>query len=193
MGSHIDEIVKAFTLGSAQDRQAVLAALPATMTRDVAIQLAASDEPSIAVVGLDQITADHVGDRDPELCLTLSQACHQVCRRHYEQEGAGPAQVYVNTAGRSAHFVITALRSLARHKEILGFLDEALPWLEAAGHRSHLTDLMVARIEAHLHLQNTDTAAALFMQIDEELRSQDLRFASLRRRLDIAGAGDLRR
>ncbi len=193
MGSHIDEIVKAFTLGSARDRQAVLATMPATMTRDVAIQLAASEEPSIAVVGLDQITADHVGDRDPELCLTLAQACHRVCRRLYEEEGAGPAQVYVNTAGRSAHFVITALRGLGRHEETLRFLEDALPWLEAAGHRSHLTDLLVARIEAHLHLQNTATAAALFMQVDEELRSQDLRFASLRRRLDIDGAGELRR
>ena len=104
--------------------------------------------------------------------------------------GAGPAQVYVNTAGRSAHFVITALRSLSRYHEILEFLEGALPWLEAARHHSHLTDLMIARIEAHLQLSHESEAADLLLQVPEELRSQDVRFASLRRRLNLASAQD---
>ena len=190
MGATTEKIVRAFTQGSPSERQAVLAAMPPTMTREVAIQLAGSDEPSIAVVGLDQITADHVGDRDPQLCLSLATACYQVCRRLYEDHGAGPAQVYVNTAGRSAHFVITALRSLSRYHEILEFLEGALPWLEAVRHRSHLTDLMIARIEAHLQLGHESEAAALLLQVPEELRSQDVRFASLRRRLNLASAQD---
>ncbi|NIA68080.1 hypothetical protein HBA54_05700 [Pelagibius litoralis] len=186
MGSKTDEIIRAFTEGSPSERQAILAAMPPTMTRDVAIQLAASDEPSIAVVGLDQITADHVGDRDPELCLALATACYQVCRCLYQDHGAGPAQVYVNTAGRSAHFAVAALRSLSRYEEVLQFLDSALPWLQSADHRSHLTDLMIARIEAHLHLKHRDEAAELLLAVPEELRSQDVRFASLRRRVDLA-------
>ncbi|WP_422369134.1 hypothetical protein [Pelagibius sp.] len=190
MRPRTDEIIRAFTEGSPSDRQAILAAMPPTMARDVAIQLAASDEPSIAVVGLDQVTADHVGDRDPELCLSLATACYHVCRHLYGNHGAGPAQVYVNTAGRSAHFVITALRSLSRYEEVLRFLDAALPWLEEARHRSHLTDLMIARIEAHLHLRHENQAAELLLAIPEDLRSQDVRFASLRRRLDVIAAPD---
>lgn len=190
MEPRTEEIIWAFTEGSPNDRQAILAAMPRTMARDVAIQLAASDEPSIAVVGLDQVTADHVGDRDPELCLSLAMACYHVCRHLYGSHGAGPAQVYVNTAGRSAHFAITALRSLARYEEVLRFLDAALPWLEEARHRSHLTDLMIARIEAHLHLKHEDQAAELLLAIPEDLRSQDVRFASLRRRLDVIAASD---
>ncbi|HIP80206.1 MAG TPA: tetratricopeptide repeat protein [Kiloniellaceae bacterium] len=189
MGSRTEEIVHAFTEGPPGQRQAILSAMPPTMTRDVAIQLAASDEPSIAIVGLDQITADHVGDRDPDLCLCLATACFQVCRRLYESHGAGPAQVYVNTAGRSAHFVVTALRSVPRYEDILGFLDAALPWLESVGHRSHLTDLMIARVEAHLQLGQTSEALEQLSAVPEELRSQDVRFASLRRRLERAAGG----
>lgn len=184
----MSEIVHAFTVGSPQDRQAVLAALPPTMTRDVALQLAGSDEPSIAVVALDQVTADHVGSRDPETSLTLAMACYQVCRQLFDQHGAGPAQVYVNTAGRSAHFAINALRSNGDYPAILELLDEALPWLEAARHRSHLTDLVIARIEAHLELDRRDEAAALLAAVPEDLRGQDVRFASLRLRLDPGAA-----
>ena len=121
MGPDTSAIVQAFTVGMPQDRQAVLAALPATMTRDVALQLAGSDEPSIAVVALDQVTADHVGSHDSETSLT---------------------------------------------------------------HRSHLTDLLIARIEAHLELSRHEAAAALFAAVPEDLRAQDVRFASLRLRLE---------
>ena len=189
MESSTEDIVRAFTEGSARDRQTVLATMPATMTRDVAIQLATSEEPSIAVVGLDQITADHVGDHNPELCLTLAMACYEVCCRLYDEHGAGPGQVYVNTAGRSAHFVVTAMRSQSRYDEILRFLDTALPWLESARHRSHLNDLVIARIEAHLQLKNIAEAGRLLLQVPEDLRSEDVRFASLRRRLDEVRAG----
>ena len=188
MESKTEAIVKAFTVGTARDRQAILATMPATMTREVALQLATSDEPSIAVVGLDQITADHVGDHDPELCLTLATACYEVCRRLYDQHGAGPGQVYVNTAGRSAHFAITALRGLSRPDDVLRFLDGALPWLEQARHQSHLTDLIIARIEAHLQLDETEKAGELLLQVPEELRSEDVRFASLRRRVETIRA-----
>ncbi|WP_193366624.1 hypothetical protein [Pelagibius marinus] len=184
MGLDTSAIVQAFTVGTPRDRQAVLAALPATMTRDVALQLAGSDEPSIAVVALDQVTADCVGSRDSETSLILALACYQVCRQLFDQHGAGPAQVYVNTAGRSAHFAITALRSNGDYVAILNLLDEALPWLEDARHRSHLTDLIVARIEAHLELNRHDDAAALLAAVPEDLRAQDLRFASLRLRLE---------
>ena len=176
-------IVHAFTAGSPQDRQAVLAELPSSMTREVALQLAGSDELSIAVVGLDQVTADHIGSRNAETGLQLALACYQVCRRLFEEFGAGPAQVYVNTAGRSAHFAVTALRSKGAYREILDLLEEALPWLEAARHRSHLTDLTIARIEARLELGEHASAAALLAAVPEELRRQDVRFASLRLRL----------
>lgn len=184
MGPDTSAIIQAFTVGRPQDRQAVLAALPATMTRDVALQLAGSDEPSIAVVALDQVTADHVGSRDSETSLVLALACYQVCRRLFDQHGAGPAQVYVNTAGRSAHFAVAALRSKGDYAAILELLDEALPWLESARHRSHLSDLLIARIEASLELSRYEAAAALLAAVPEDLRAQDLRFASLRRRLD---------
>ncbi|MEO3427681.1 hypothetical protein AAFN88_02415 [Pelagibius sp. CAU 1746] len=184
MGPDTSAIVQAFTVGTPRDRQAVLAALPATMTRDVALQLAGSDEPSIAVVALDQVTADHVGARDPETSLALALACYQVCRRLFDRYGAGPAQVYVNTAGRSAHFAVTALRSNGDYASVLELLDEALPWLEDARHRSHLTDLIIARIEACLELKRHREAAALLAAVPEELRAQDVRFASLRLRLE---------
>jgi|GEM_PF-5500166 len=184
MGPDTSEIIQAFTVGSPKDRQAVLSALPATMTRDVALQLAGSDEPSIAVVALDQVTADHVGSRDPETSLSLATACYQVCRRLFEEHGAGPAQVYVNTAGRSAHFAVTALRSNGDYAAILELLNEALPWLQKARHRSHLTDLTIARIEAHLELGQNGEAATLLAEVPEDLRAQDVRFASLRLRLE---------
>ncbi len=183
MGPDTSAIVQAFTVGTPRDRQAVLAALPATMTRDVALQLAGSDELSIAVVALDQVTADHVGSRDSGTSLTLALACYQVCRQLFEQHGAGPAQVYVNTAGRSAHFAVTALRSNGDYAAVLDLLNEALPWLESARHRSHLTDLLIARIEAHLELKKLEQAAALLAAVPEDLRAQDVRFASLRLRL----------
>jgi hypothetical protein len=178
------EIVQAFTVGSPEDRQALLSALPATMTRDVALQLAGSDEPSIIVIALDQVTADHVGARNPETSLQLALACYQVCRHFYELHGAGPAQVFVNTAGRSANFAVSALRSRADYRGILDLLDEALPWLQAARHRSHLTDLAIAGIEAHLELSEGAEAAALLASVPQDLRAQDVRFASLRLRLD---------
>ena len=190
MGPNMSEIVHAFTVGSPTDRQAVLAALPPSMTRDVALQLAGSDEPSIAVVALDQVTADHVGSRDPETSLSLALACYQVCRSLFDQHGAGPAQVYVNTAGRSAHFAVTALRSNGDYPAILELLDEALPWLQDARHRSHLTDLTIARIEAHLELGQLEDAAALLAAVPEELRGQDVRFASLRLRLEPTAPRD---
>jgi hypothetical protein len=186
MGPDTREIVQAFTVGSPRDRQALLAALPPSMTREVALQLAGSDEPSIAVVALDQVTADHVGSRDPETSLTLALACYQVCRRLFEDHGAGPAQVYVNTAGRSAHFAVTALRRNGNYPAILDLLDEALPWLEAARHRSHLTDLTIARIEARLEIGEIAAAATLLAAVPEDLRAQDVRFASLRLRLKKA-------
>ena len=80
MEPETSEIVRAFTQGSAQDRQAVLLHLPPSMTREVALQLATSDEPSIAVVALDQVTADHVGSQDVDISLQLARACYQVCR-----------------------------------------------------------------------------------------------------------------
>ena len=190
MGPDTSAIVQAFTVGTPQDRQTILAALPATMTRDVALQLAGSDEPSIAVVALDQVTADHVGSRNLETSLMLAMACYQVCRQLFDQYGAGPAQVYVNTAGRSAHFAITALRSNGDYAAILELLDEALPWLENARHRSHLTDLTIARIEAYLELDRHQEAAALLAEVPEDLRAQDVRFASLRLRLAPQGQGD---
>jgi len=174
-------------VGSPQDRQAVLAGLPATMTREVALQLAGSEEPSIAVVALDQVTADMVGARSPQTSLLLALACYQVCRKLFDLHGPGPAQVYVNTAGRSANFAVTALRSTADYAAVLELLDEALPWLEAARHRSHLTDLSVARIEAHLELGQSAAAKVLLAAVPEDLRAQDVRFASLRLRLDGAG------
>ena len=183
MGPDTSQIVRAFTVGSPQDRQAVLALLPPSMTRDVALQLAGSEEPSITVVALDQVTADHVGSRNSETSLQLALACYKVCRWLFEEYGAGPAQVYVNTAGRSAHFAVTALRSNGDYQAILDLLDEALPWLETARHRSHLTDLIIARIEAQLELGRGDAAAALLAAVPEELRGQDVRFASLRLRL----------
>ncbi len=186
MGPDTRQIVRAFTEGSPQDRQAVLSVLPPSMTRDVALQLAASDEPSIAVVALDQVTADHVGSRDAETSLQLALACFQVCRRLFDLYGPGPAQVYVNTAGRSANFAVTALRGNGDYRAILDLLDEALPWLETAHHRSHLTDLTVARIEAQLELGRLDDAAGLLAAVPEELRHQDVRFASLRLRLQAA-------
>lgn len=190
MGPDTRQIVRAFTEGSPQDRQAVLSGLPPSMTRDVALQLAGSDEPSIAVVALDQVTADHVGSRDAQTSLRLALACYQVCRRLFDQYGAGPAQVYVNTAGRSATFAVAALRGNGDYQAVLDLLDEALPWLEAARHRSHLTDLTVARIEAQLELGCHDDAAELLAAVPEELRHQDVRFASLRLRLQ--GAPDRR-
>ncbi|MEQ8355623.1 MAG: tetratricopeptide repeat protein [Kiloniellaceae bacterium] len=183
MGPDTHEIVHAFTRGTPVERQAVLAALPPSMTRDVALQLAGSDEPGIAVVALDQVTADHVGDRNPETGLQLAVACYQVCRRLFESYGAGPAQVYVNIGGRSAHFAVTALRRSGDYSAILELLDEALPWLERARHRSHLNDLAIARIEAHLQLGRPDSAAVLLAAVPEESRGQDVRFASLRLRL----------
>jgi hypothetical protein len=180
MGPDTSAIVQAFTAGRPQDRQAVLATLPATMTRDVALQLAGSDEPSIAVVALDQVTADHVGSHDTETSLRLALACYEVCRRLFDRHGAGPAQVYVNTAGRSAHFAVTVLRGNGDYTAILDLLDEALPWLERVRHRSHLTDLLIARIEAHLELGRHEAAMALLAAVPEDLRAQDLRFASLR-------------
>lgn len=183
MGPDTRAIVQAFTDGTAKDRQAVLAELPPTMTRDVALQLAGSDEPSIAVVALDQVTADHVGSRDPETALTLALACYQVCRQLFDRHGAGPAQVYVNTAGRSAHFAVNALRSNGDYHAVLALLDDALPWLQSARHRSHLTGLIIARIEAQVELGRHAEAAALLAAVPEELRAQDVRFASLRLRL----------
>jgi len=190
MGPDTTEIVQAFTVGSPQDRQAVLAGLPATMTREVALQLAGSEEPSITVVALDQVTADHVGARDAETSLLLALACYRVCRKLFDLHGAGPAQVYVNTAGRSANFAVTALRSMADYAAVLELLDEALPWLQAARHRSHLTDLSIARIEAHLELGQTAAAAELLAAAPEDLRAQDVRFASLRRRVEAAAQND---
>jgi thioredoxin-like negative regulator of GroEL len=113
-------------------------------------------------------------------------ACYQVCRRLFEDHGAGPAQVYVNTAGRSAHFAVTALRRNGNYPAILELLDEALPWLEAARHRSHLTDLTIARIEARLEIGEIAAAATLLAAVPEDLRAQDVRFASLRLRLKKA-------
>lgn len=190
MRPEISEIVRAFTVGSPRDRQAVLAALPATMTRDVALQLAGAEEPGIAVVALDQVAADHVGGPDTETGLALAVACYQVCRRLFDRHGPGPAQVYVNTAGRSAHFAVTALREQGDYPAVLDLLDEAMPWLEGAGHRSHLTDLTVARIEAQLELRRYAAAAALLAAVPEGLRAQDIRFASLRLRLDAAENGE---
>jgi len=181
------EIVRAFTAGSPRDRQAVLAQLPPSMTREVALQLAGSNEPSIAVVALDQVTADHVGSPDVETSLRLAMACYQVCRQLFDAHGAGPAQVYVNTAARSAHFAVTALRSKGDYAAILEVLDEALPWLQAARHHSHMNDLIVAHIEALLELGRNDAAADCLGKVPEETRSQDMRFASLRRRLQSAG------
>lgn len=183
MEPETSEIVRAFTVGSAQDRQAVLSHLPPSMTREVALQLATSDEPSIAVVALDQVTADHVGSQDVDTSLQLARACYQVCRQLFDGHGAGPAQVFVNTAARAAHFAVTALRSQGGYEAILLLLDEALPWLEGVRHHSHMNDLQVARIEALLELGRSETAAACLAAVPEEARSHDVRFASLRRRL----------
>ena len=62
----------------------------------------------------------------------------------------------------------------------------ALPWLESVRHRSHLADLIVARIEAHLNLMNIAEAGKLLLQVDDELRRDDRRFSVLRQRLDLA-------
>jgi hypothetical protein len=188
MEPETSEIVRAFTVGSAQDRQAVLRHLPPSMTREVALQLATSEEPSIAVVALDQVTADHVGNQDADVSLQLARACYQVCRQLFESHGAGPAQVYVNTAARAVHFAVSALRSLDDYDAVLKLLDEALPWLEKARHHSHMNDPQVAHIEALLQLGRGETAAACLAAVPEEARSHDLRFASLRRRLQ-SGAG----
>ena len=180
-----NSIVQAFTVGSPRDRQAVLEALPPSMTREVALQLAGSEEPNIALVALDQVTADHVGNRDPETSRLLALACYQVSRRLFLEHGPGPAQVYVNTAGRSANFAVTALRSAGDYAAVLELLDEALPWLEAARYHSHLTDLTIARIEAHLELGHGAAAKALLTAVPEDRRAQDVRFASLRLRLEM--------
>lgn len=163
----------------------MLEALPPSMTREVALQLAGSDEPNIALVALDQVTADHVANRDPAISLLLALACYQVSRQLFQEHGPGPAQVYVNTAGRGANFAVTALRSSGDYQAILELLDEALPWLEAARYHSHLTDLTVARIEAHLELGQSAAATALLDAVPEDLRAQDVRFASLRLRLEM--------
>jgi len=69
---------------------------------------------------------------------------------------------------------------------ILLLMDEALPWLEGVSNHSHMNDLQVARIEALLELGRIETAAACLAAVPEETRSHDVRFASLRRRLQAA-------